>query len=81
MENDEEMSKSRGMWIKIKEPMAERFPLRKMNSVCVLQGARKHHHLIFLIVILEKSPQSLKDNNTEGFCVIARRPNTAQNRI
>lgn len=44
----------------------------------VLRGARVHHRITSLIVILLMFSQSLKENNSEGFCVIAHSPNTAQ---
>lgn len=49
----------------------------------VLRGEvlRIHHRLTSLIVILQKLSQSLKENNSEGFCVIAHSPNTAQPEI
>lgn len=76
------MSKTQAMWIKIKESMVEGFPQTKaQTALYVLRGARIHHHLTSLIVILQKRSQSLKENNSEGFCVIAHSPNTAWPKI
>lgn len=57
METDEEMSKTLGMWIKIKRAMAERFPQRSTDKGLkyVLRydpsGATKRKHPTSLIVI------------------------------
>lgn len=63
------------MWIRIKEPIWQSDFLRRVRTNA-FAGARIH--LTSLIVILQKRPQSLKENNSGGFCVIAHSPNTAK---
>lgn len=86
MENDEEMSKTQAMWIKIKEPMAEPFPKRHtdngVNSISCSQRDQNTSPSYLFDCNLATRSQSLNKNNSGIWCdCLQSKHSITQNRV